>query len=234
LSTRRIPYRDNFAALAALEAARPGFFSLSDLAANRPMPNYLLHESAHAVAYGHLFDDSAPVNEALSDPANLSSVMLCESYAMSAEYFAACSVEGSPDGWLFSISSYRHRTQKKKAAGELVGEIGMPALIHAVLLAFLCGNFLIERIDKKLLWRIAELAGARPSEKLRSALNGLMQMSPEFRRDTARLFLTMYGYPRDVERVLKRDPLELVGASTTSQSVRELVRVLAGSPDSTL
>jgi len=228
LEARQIPYRDNFAALTALERARPGFFSLGDLQANRPMPNYLLHESAHAISFARLFSRDQPVSAAFADPENLVRVMLCESYAMTAEYLAACSVEGRAHAWLFSISSYRHRTQKKKAAGELVDELGLEAVAGAVLLAFLCGNFLIDRIDARSLARIGQLAGAPPSNKLQSALNGLMQMSPEFRRDTARLFLTMYGYPRDVKRVLARDPLALLERDTNLvETARDLVRVLA-------
>lgn len=214
---------------------RPGFFELVDLTANRPMPNYLLHESAHAVGFDGLFPRGVPVKEALSDPENLVRMMLCESYAMCSEYFAACSVEGRTHSWLFSISSYRHRTQKKKSVGRLVEAQGLEPIVHSALLAFLCGNFLIDRIDKKALARIAELAGARPKPELGSALSGLMQMSPEFRRDTARLFLTMYGYPRNVERVLRQDPLEaLERDSALLESTRKLVAVLARDPPETL
>lgn len=235
LESRRVPYRDNFASLLALEAARPGFFELRDLSANRPMPNYLLHESAHAVAYDTLFPPNVPVKEALSDPSNLVRTMLCESFAMNAEYFAACSVEGRTHAWLFSISSYRHRTQKKKSVGELVSEQGLPALVHAALLAFLCGNFLIDRIDKTTLARIAELSGTKAEPKLGSALTGAMQMSPEFRRDTARLFLTMYGHSRNVERILDRDPLEPIERDgALCESVRLLAGVLARDPPETL
>lgn len=231
LESRRVPYRDNFAALEALEAARPGFFDLRDLTANRPMPNYVLHESAHAVAFDELFDPRVPVNEALSDPKNLVRMMLCESFAMNAEYFAACCVEGRAHSWLFSISSYRHHTPKKKAVGELAAEQGLQALITAALLAFLCGNFLSERIDRKTLKRISSLSGAKPDAKLGSALTGVMQMSPEFRRDTARLFLTMYGYSRNVERVLDRDPLEPIERdSALLESIHELSGVLARDP----
>ena len=51
LETRKVPYRANYSALRGFERARPGFFTLADLRKNRPLPNYVLHESAHAVAF---------------------------------------------------------------------------------------------------------------------------------------------------------------------------------------
>ncbi len=193
------------------------------------MPNYLLHESAHAVSYAALFPADSTVSEALSDPQNLTRIMLCESYAMTAEYLAACSVGGAPDAWLFSISSYRHRTQKKKAIGELIDELGLDLVTHSLLLAFLCGNFLIDQLDGRRTARIIELSGhelePRAQKKLRGALNGAMQMSAEFREHTARLFLTMYGYPRNVKRVLARDPF---ADQDLKALTLPLVRLLAG------
>jgi hypothetical protein len=108
---------------------------------------------------------------------------------------------------------------------------GLEPVITAALLAFLCGNFLIEGIEKKTLKRIARLAGIKPDKRLGSALSSVMQMSPEFRRDTARLFLTMYGYPRKVERVLDQDPLEPIERdSALLESIRSLSGVLARDP----
>jgi hypothetical protein len=214
LQTRKIPYRKNFPALRELERTRPGFFSLADLHANRPTPNYVLHEAAHAVAFAELFGRPRDARAAMSDPSQLVQVMLGESFAMTAEYFAACMVSGRAHRWFFSINSYRHRTQKRKAVGELVDELGFRAVTWAVLLAFLYNNFLVDRLDRKSVARVLALAsaGAKPAalRKLGTALAGLMVMSPEFRRDTARLFLTMHGYGRDVARVLSADPLDLL------------------------
>jgi hypothetical protein len=235
LETQRIPYRRNFPALVALERSRPGFFSLSDLRQNRPTPNYLLHESAHAVAFAELFGARRSVRSAMSDPDKLLHVMLGESFAMTAEYLARCHVSGSLATWLFSVSSYRHRTQKKKAVGELWQELGPDAVTWVVLAAFLHGNFLIESLSAHrvaaVLERSRRTARLRPTRavlaKLRSAASGLMVMSPAFRRDTARLFLTMHGYSRDIRRVLDRDPLDLLDRDPDARAAAErLVGIL--------
>lgn len=218
LETRRIPYRPSFDAVLALEQSRPGFFSLRDLDKNRPTPNYLLHESAHAVAFAQLFGRARDVRSALGDRSKLVQVMLGEAYAMTAEYLAACAVQGPLQAWLFSISSYRHRTQKKKATGELVGQIGLEAMTWALMAAFLYNNFLVDRLDGKQTERLLELGPGTAAlardpalvRRLRSCLGGLMVMSPEFRLDTSRLFLTSLGYPRDIRRVLERDPLDAI------------------------
>jgi hypothetical protein len=218
LQTRKVPYRPSFTALEHLERRRPGFFTLADLRQNRPAPNYLLHESAHAVAFHGLFRRPRDVGRALSEPEALVKLMLGESFAMTAEYFAACAVKGPTHAWFFSISSYRHRTQKKKAVGELLERYGFAFVGRAVLLSFLYNNFLVDRLDARKLGRLAAHADERVARrmtqpelrKLGSALNGLMVMSPEFRYDTARLFLTMFGRSRNIVRELRADPLDLL------------------------
>jgi hypothetical protein len=235
LASRQIPYRPSFTALLHLEASRPGFFTLADLQQNRPAPNYLLHESAHAVAFRELFGRPRDVAAALREPGALLKVMLGESFAMTAEYFAACAVQGQPHAWLFSISSYRHRTQKKKAVGQLLEQHGFETVCRAVLLAFLYNNFLVDRLDRRQLAALANavdpalLRRASPMslQKLGVALNGLMVMSPEFRYDTSRLFLTMFGRSRNIRRELSADPLELLAADAAAQAaLARLVQLL--------
>jgi hypothetical protein len=237
LKSGEIPYRPSFTALEHLERRRPGFFTLSDLRQNRPAPNYLLHESAHAVAFRVLFGRPRDVAAAFSEPESLVKLMLGESYAMAAEYFAACAVEGPAHAWFFSISSYRHRTQKKKAVGVLLERYGFDFVGRAVLLALLYNNFLVERLDSRKLARVVDRADQRLARRLGKpeqrelgrALNGLMVMSPEFRYDTARLFLTMFGRSRNIRRELCVDPLELLEEQPdAAAAVPRLVTTLGG------
>jgi hypothetical protein len=235
LAAREIPYRPSFSALLHLERTRPGYFELRDLFKNRPAPNYLLHESAHAVAFRALFGRPRDVRAAFSEPNALVRVMLGESYAMTAEYFAACAVEGSLHDWFFSISSYRHRTPKKKAVGELLDELGPDFVARSVLLAFLLNNFLVDRLDRRgfeaLLVQAQAPGEALPAAparaKLRGALNGLMVMSPEFRYDTSRLFLGMFGRSRNIRRELAQDPLALIAEQPALQAaLSRLISIL--------
>ncbi len=237
LRTRRVPYRANYAALIAFERTRPGFFTLADFRLNRPLPNYVLHESAHAVAFHELFGRPRNVAAALSEPAALVRVVLGEAYAMTTEYFAACAVSGPLHDWLFSINSYRHRTPGKKAVGELVARLGLPLMVWLILVAFLENNFFVERFPQRVLERALELSplGGAPrvssadKARLCRALTQLMVMNPEFREDTARLFLSMHGYGRNIRRILSGDPLELIAADETlAPRLATLVRVLSG------
>jgi len=237
LSTRRIPFRNNFAPLCELERARPRFFRLADLTQNRPMPNYLLHESAHAISFGELFGKRSDVETELRRPDRLVHVMLSESYAMTTEYLAACGVGDPIHNWLFSISSYRHRTQKKKAIGELIDELGFEAVAWSLFGAFLYANFLVDRIGRRELDRVLafsaltsrqRIAPAR-KDKLRAALSEVTKMSPEFRLDTSRIFLTMFGHSRDIRRVLSEDPFALAERDPKlAGRTDRLVRILTG------
>jgi hypothetical protein len=235
LSRREIPYRPSFTALEHLEALRPGFFTLADLHKNRPAPNYLLHEAAHAVAFHTLFGRPPNVALAFSGGDSLVRLMLSESFAMAAEYFAACAVRGQPHAWFFSISSYRRRTQKKKAVGELLERHGFDFVGRAVLLAFLYNNFLVDRLNRAQLGRLVDWADSDIARRLTparlrqlgAALNGLMQMSPEFRYDTSRLFLTMFGRSRNIRRELSSDPLlSLAAAPELETALGRLVGLL--------
>jgi hypothetical protein len=235
LRTRKVPYRANYAALAAFERARPGFFKLADLHKNRPLPNYILHESAHALAFHELFGRPRDTHAALSDPHKLVHVVLGEAFAMTAEYFAACAVSGPIHAWFFSINSYRHRTPAKKAVGEFVSGLGLPLLVWLVLISFLENNFFVERLPLKTLDRALELypLGKLPPisradrARLCSALRALMVMNPEFREDTARLFLTMHGYRRNIHSVLAHAPLDLIAADPAlPEQLARLVRIL--------
>ncbi|MEP7053041.1 MAG: hypothetical protein ABJB12_21935, partial [Pseudomonadota bacterium] len=237
LRTRKVPYRANYAALLAFERARPGFFTLADLRLNRPLPNYVLHESAHAVAFHELFGRPRDVARALRDPSALVRVVLGEAYAMTTEYFAACAVAGPLHDWLFSINSYRHRTPGKKAVGEFVNQFGLALLVWLILVAFLENNFFVERFSRRALDRAIELSPLGIAPRLRSedksrlcrALTQLMVMNPEFREDTARLFLSMHGYGRNIRRILSGDPLELIARDTAiAPRLSALVRILSG------
>ncbi|HTA92339.1 MAG TPA: hypothetical protein VK745_22330 [Polyangiaceae bacterium] len=237
LRTRKVPYRANYSALLAFERSRPGFFRLADLRSNRPLPNYVLHESAHAVAFHELFGRPRDVPAALADPSKLVRVQLGEAYAMTSEYFAACAVSGTLHDWFFSINSYRHRTPAKKAVGELAERLGLPLLVWLVLVGFLENNFFVERFSRGTLERALALSPLGPAPRISPAdrgrlcraLSALMVMNPEFRYDTTRLFLTMHGYSRDIERVLACDPLDLISADPElAPRLRRLVKTLSG------
>ena len=237
LRTRKVPYRANYAALCTFERTRPGFFTLADLRLNRPLPNYLLHESAHAVAFHELFGRPRNTALALADRAKLVHVVLGEAYAMTSEYFAACAVSGTLHAWFFSINSYRHRTPAKQAVGEFVEGVGLPLLVWLVLVAFLLNNFFVERFPARAFDRALELFplgklphfSAAERARLCRALSALMVMNPEFREDTARLFFSMHGYDRSIRRILGGDPLALIAADAALPSqLSNLVRILSG------
>jgi hypothetical protein len=236
LESRVIPYLDNMAGLEALEASRPEFFELRDLRLNRPMPNHVLHESAHAVAYDALIGER-DVREALRDPAHLAHLIAGEAFAMTAEYLAACAVTGKTHAWLFSVNSYRHRVPGRKAVGELIEQFGPEPVTWAIFAAFLYNNFFTEKVSRRQLDAILGLYAmtapiARDSaskNRLRAALGSLMQMDPEFRTDTSRLFLSTLGYGRGIRDLLDFDPIDAIGRDPNLQAgLLRLVAVVTG------
>jgi len=237
LETRQIPYRDNVAALERLEAARPGFFTLADLSLNRPTPNYLLHEAAHAVAFHEAFGRSQAVAAVFRDPEKLLSVLAGEAFAMTAEYLAACSVTGAVHRWFFSINSYRHRTQAKKPIGELMLELGERPVVWVLLAGFVASNTLRESLKEREVCALLEHTPlalpltARTLTSLRRAVSQAIKMSREFRVDTARLFLSKFGYSRRIERHLGLDSVaELDRDPHYRRTLLRLVDILVEEP----
>lgn len=231
LSARTIPYRNNRGGLEHLEGLRPGFFTLADLDLNRPSPNYVLHETAHAVAYSEIFGRPRHVRRSMMPPAPLVRLILGEAYAMASEYFAACYLSSALDKWFFSISSYRRRLDGKKAIGEALTDRGSRGAGLIVLLAFLFGNYLRESITAAELDRGLELFGEasltnQQRKRIVPAANRFMRMDPEFLRDTSKLFLGPLGYQKDTsELLLARDPLsELSRDKTSLQATLRLIR----------
>ncbi|HEY6727097.1 MAG TPA: hypothetical protein VI197_23850 [Polyangiaceae bacterium] len=236
LESRKIPYRDNVTALERLEAARPGFFTLAELSSNRPSPNYVLHEAAHAVAYAVAFG-SRPVREAFADPGHLPWVLAGEAFAMAAEYLAACCVGGSLHRWFFSINSYRHRTQAKRAIGDLMLELGEVPVVWALLSGFVASNTLRESLKEREVCALLEhvpphtLPQRRQLSALRRAVSEAIKMSRAFRVDTARLFLCKFGYSRRIERQLQFDCVQQIERDPHFRgTLRRLVDVLVVAP----
>jgi hypothetical protein len=249
LEKRKVPYRDNVRSLVRLEGVRPGFFELRDLSGNRPLPNYLLHESAHAVAFHELFGRPKSVRKALRAQEALLGIELGEAYAMTSEYFAACAASSGVHRWVFSINSYRQRAPARETIGEMTNELGLPLVTFTVLCAFLSNLFFRERLPRDCVEHMLELfhVGRRSAgptgrneqaarkfpkpalrQRLRRALSELMVMNPEFRRDTTRLFLTMFGRSRRIEKELAADPLELLENDERAlRATLRLVSVLA-------
>ena len=118
--------------------------------------------------------------------------------------------------------------------------LGLPLVAFTVLCAFLSNLFFRERLSRDGVDRMLELwaAGRQASprrlpkpavrRRLRTALTELMPMNPEFRPDTTRLFLTMFGRSRRIEKELEADPLELLEKDEKALSAsRRLVSLLA-------
>jgi hypothetical protein len=215
LDKRTIYYRDNVRPLIELERLRPGYFELRDLTANRPSPNYLLHEAAHAVAFHEAFGRPRNARETMARREHLLKVITGEAFAMTAEYLALCATSGTLHRWFLSVSSYRHRAQAKQTLGQLMLELGQRPVVWALLCAYVLSNYLQESVTKVQLKQLLEKqpsGSERLSEaqvdRLRWGLSQAMRMSQSFRYDTARLFLGKLGYPRQLERVLASDPLQ--------------------------
>ncbi len=239
LDSRLIPHRCSMPPLRWLEDKRPDFFKLKDLDDNRPAPNYLLHESAHAVAFRQVFGQQRAAI-VFADPDCLPGTFMGEAFAMTAEYFAACAVRGKLHRWFFSISSYRHRVPAKKAIAHCIDALGPEPVVLSVLLGFVLNNHLVEPLKLRHLERIAALmpsewregAKGKVHKQLLAAQNRLMVMSPEFRTQTARLFLTTYGRDRDLRRSLSDDPLAAFEESDAlTAHAHALTRLLCGSAD---
>lgn len=233
LDTRKIPYRPNVAALEQVENCRPLFFSQEQFNHLRPVRNYLLHESAHAIAYHAFMGNPESAWTTLADPSRLVHVLGGEAFALTTEYLASCLANDVTHRWFLGMNSYRSSAQRAADFAWLIEELDFVPAVWMLYAAFLYNNWLVEQLTDKQFSRVLALCPTgrqtmkqSARRRAREALSEMMHVSTWFRMNTTPIFLAKFGHP--VQRSLFRgDPLCLVERDETfGIGVLDLLEVL--------
>jgi len=226
LNSKVIPYTDNVTALAALNANAPGLEW--DHVVDNLKPNFVFHESCHAVARSL----SANVN-ALGLQERLTVLLLEESFANACEFFAiaeaadqACRnfFEGNSD-----FSAFENRSNLKKA----IEKFGPVAVFKVLLLGYVHSNFLNEKISDGDFKKLLDAAGLSlpDTAALKSLVKNCFNLNPRFRYTTTEMYLRINGTTTPVEQALDFDYLHLVKNNSKLLDLINSLSQTAGATD---
>jgi hypothetical protein len=222
IDSRRVPYRKNFPWLEKLEKSAPGAFTLTELKRSELKFNYLFHEAAHCIAHD-LFFGKKSLRRLPKSGDTLLKIFLGEAFANSVEALASVFAEGEIGGYFLDANC--HFRANEKEVGILQGalaKLGAEATALTLIGSFLYSNYLFESLSAKQYARISSLAGVSAP---RSLVKIGLQLNEEFRTATTPLHLVKTGFPVNLSRLMKADPVEAI---LRSPKLARQVRELAG------
>lgn len=204
IAARVVPYRGNFPWIEAL--AKVKGFSLTELKRSELQFNYLFHESAHFIAHDVLFGKTKPAKIPKTAD-GLLRVLMGEAFANTVECVAFLFADGEIGGYLLDANCHFRTNEKEKAALlRVVRKTGLRKLTKAVFASFLYANYLYEEVGAKERRLIGKLADA-DAKRLAPAIRVGFELSDIFRTDTTQLHLMKQGFPGDLRKLMKGDPV---------------------------
>lgn len=223
LSSKTIPFTDNVMALAALNEKAPALDW--DHIVDNLKPNFVFHESCHAVA--------RTLSQPFGSPdlqTKLTTMLIEESFANACEFFSIADAGEAACRHFLEVNSYftdfEHRTLLKKA----IEKSGGPVVFKVLLLGYVHANFLNEKIADSDFKQLAAICEAPPSESaaLKSLIKNCFNLNPRFRYTTTELYLRVNGVNMPVEQALDFDYLQLVKSNSTLLDLINSLSQIAG------
>lgn len=220
---RRVPYYQNARWLEKLEKFAPGKFSLTELRRSELKYNYLFHESAHCIAH-NLFFGRKNIRHVPKNQDSLLKVFIGEAFANSVEALSYAFTEGEIGGFFLDANCHFRASEKEMLILQrAVAKFGAARTALVLIGAFLYSNYLFEKLSRKQLKLIDQLAGIEAPPSL---VKIGLQLNEEFRTATTPLHLVKSGFPADLGKLMKLDPLKaLVRRKSLVAQVSELAAV---------
>lgn len=219
LNNKKIPYINNVRPLIKLNEQTSSILDWDHVVDNIK-PNYLFHESCHAVARSFSFKTQNVQTQILV-------TLLEESFANNCEFLAIKDAQDSAHLTFLEMNSYftvfEDRTHLKKA----VEKYGLTSIFKLMLLSYLHSNFLNDDIDETTFKKIIELSGfnSNPELKvLKSLSENAFALNPRFRYTTTEMYLRLQGIQTPVTEALSFDYLQQV---TTDSNLTYMITQLA-------
>jgi hypothetical protein len=203
--SRKVPYYRNASWLEKLEKAAPGKFTLSELRRSELKYNYLFHESAHCIAHDAFFGRK-DIRRVPKNRQALLKVFLGEAFANTVEALSYAFAEGEIGGYFLDANCHFRASEREMLTLQrAVAKFGAERTALVLMGAFLYSNYLFEKLNGKQRKLIGELAGFEaPPALIRIGL----QLNEEFRTATTPLHLVKTGFPKDLGKWMRQDPLK--------------------------
>jgi hypothetical protein len=183
-------------------------------------PNYMFHESCHAVARSFSFK-----SDDLKTKITLT--LLEESFANTCEFLAMADAQDAVHLIFLEMNSYftffEDRTHLRKG----IEKYSLMPVFKFMLFCYLHSNFLNDELSEVSLKNITELSGfTQPIENkiLKSLGQNAFALNPRFRFATTEMYLRLQGHKADLSQALAFDYFKLL---TTDKKLIDFINRLA-------
>lgn len=205
LESKVVPYTDNVTALSTL-CKKAGDLDWDHVVDNLK-PNFVFHESCHAVARS----ESQKV-KATDLPARLTVLLIEESFANACEFFAIADAADLATRNFLEVNSYFTAFEDRTNLEKAISRFGRTEMFKVILLCYVHANFLNEKLsdqDFKKLLHVLNLKNLENSA-VKSLLKNCFNLNLRFRYTTTEMYLRVNGIRTPVEQALDFDYLQLV------------------------
>jgi len=202
LDGRVVPYCDNVSPLRAV-ASRSASLTLPPTVIRFLLGNlrrnYLLHESAHCIAYDVLQQLDARGSQVDKKTLVLDN-LFSESFANSTETLAASLLENTAEKFFFKVNSFMsYLPDVKEAVSRLGSKYGLRGLFKIICFSYFLANLRYEEVTPEMsdLCVSLMLDGGRLAEDDKQPLNVLfensLKLNEKFREETAAVYFAFLG-----------------------------------------
>ncbi len=226
LNTKTIPYVNNVTTLKNLNQHSKTPLEWDHIVDNLK-PNYVFHESSHAVARSFSF-------KATDLPRQLMVMLIEESFANTCEFFAIADAQEMTHKLFLEVNSYftvfEDRTNLKKA----LEKHGSTSVFKFMLLCYLHSNFLNDRLHENDFKKIFELSRFElPSEAhvFKNLAQNAFALNARFRYTTTEMYLRLNGLEASVKQALSFDYLKLIKTDTNLNDLISNLSLFIGDSD---
>ena len=213
LQKKQIPYLDNVHPLQKINTQTKSNIEWKHVIDNLK-PNYLFHESSHAVARSLRPIKINSLNETITI------TLLEESFANTCEFLALAYAQESIHKCYLEMNSFCTLFEARSALNKLMQTHGLQNIFKFMILCYLHSNFLFEKLTDKNLNTLLDLCSLKSNIDLKSFKNlayYAFELNPNFRYTTAEMYLQMNGIYDPVEQVLNFDFVQTFKSSTILQ-----------------
>lgn len=205
LSEKVIPFVNNVEVLKSLNQRSSASLEWDHVVDNLK-PNYVFHESCHAIARSVTIK-STNLNE------HLAVLLIEESFANTCEFFAIADAQDHTHRLFLEVNSYFTVFEDRTHLKKMIEKNGAVSVFKFMLLCYLHSNFLNERLDdqdfKKIL-ALTKLENAPELKVLKTLAENAFALNPRFRYATTEMYLRLNGLDIRVEDALDFDHFALI------------------------
>lgn len=213
LEKKQIPYLDNVSPLQKINAQTKSNVEWKHVVENLK-PNYLFHESSHAVARSLRPNKTNSLNETITF------TLLEESFANTCEFLALAYAHDPIHKCYLEMNSFCTLFEARSTLNKMIQSHGLQNIFKFMILCYLHSNFLFEKLSEKNLNTIFDICDLKSNVDIKAFKNlahYAFELNPNFRYTTTEMYLQLNGIFNSVEQVLDFDFMQSFKSSTILQ-----------------